>query len=254
MARAIPGLSSGYHGVRRTYLRARGQARLDYDKEPVVVRASSSEILYMRLQPVDKEPWTVDWLEQNLRSGDVFYDIGANIGVYSLIGAKIAPDSTIVAFEPAYATFHELCENVVLNDVAATVTPLPVVLGDAPRLGSLAYRDTTAGAADHTLDDSAGAYVQQVLVHPLDELVSRYGLPLPTLVKLDVDGAEVGVLRGAREVLRSPQLRSLVVETEHRNTDEVQRELADAGFRLEHRIDDRHGKPLPGIWYGVFGR
>lgn len=254
MARATPGLSATYHGVRRTYLRARGVARLDYRKERVVVRASSREILYMRLQPVDKEPWTVEWLERNLRNGDVLYDIGANIGVYSLIGAKIAPESTIVAFEPAYATFHELCENVLLNGAAASVIPLPLVLGDTTRLGALAYRDTTAGAADHSLDEGAGAYVQQVLVHPLDDLVERYGLPAPTLVKLDVDGAEVGVLRGAREVLRRPELRSLVVEIDVAQTDAVQKELADAGFRLESRVDDRRGEPLPGIWYGIFER
>lgn len=254
LARSVPGLSLSYHGVRKALQRARPTARLDYRPQRVVVRTSSREIVEMRLQPVDKEPWTVEWLERELRAGDVLYDIGANIGVYALIAAKIAPEAAIVAFEPAYATFAELCENVRLNGAMSAVTPLPVVLGETTRVGSLAYRDTAAGAADHTLDQGSGSYVQPVLVHALDDLVARYGLAAPTLVKLDVDGAEAEVLRGARDVLRSPQLRSLVVEVENANTDDVQRELAEAGFRLERRIDDRYGKLLPGIWYGVFGR
>lgn len=254
LARSVPGLSPSYHGVRKALQRARRTARLDYRPTRVVVRTSSREIVEMRLQPVDKEPWTVEWLERELRAGDVLYDIGANIGVYSLIAAKIARDATIVAFEPAYATFAELCENLILNDAMSSVVPLPVVLGDDTRVGRLAYRDTTAGAADHALDEESGTYVQQVLVHALDDLVARFGLDPPTLVKLDVDGAEAEVLRGARAVLRSPQLRSLVVEVENANTEDVQRELADAGFRLERRVDDRYGKPLPGIWYGVFAR
>lgn len=255
LARSVPGLSPAYHGARKALQRARGTAALDFRAERIVVRTSSREIVEMRLQPVDKEPWTVAWLERELRAGDVFYDIGANIGVYTLIAAKIARgSSTIVAFEPAYANYNELCENVILNGVAGSVIPLPVALGDESRVGNLAYRDTAAGAADHSLDAESPGHVQRMLVHSLDDLVERYGLEPPTLIKLDVDGGEAGVLRGAHSVLRSPQLRSLVVEVESRGSEDVQRELESAGFTLETRIDERHGQPLPGIWYGVFRR
>jgi hypothetical protein len=92
------------------------------------------------------------------------------------------------------------------------------------------------------------------LVYSLDSLIGMFSLPTPTLIKLDVDGSEAAVLAGARETLRRPELRSLVVEVETATTDVVVSELASAGFVLSCRIDDRFGEPLPGIWYGIFER
>jgi FkbM family methyltransferase len=257
VGRWIPGASPVYHAVVRGYLRRRGVARLDYAPADIRVGATSDEILHLRLRPVAKEPWTVDWLERHMRrSDDVLYDVGANIGVYTLIACKAAPaGASVVAVEPAYATFASLCDNLVLNRCADRVTPLPVVLGDATRLGSLSYRDTAAGAAIHELDGGGGgAFRQTVLVYALDDLIDRFGLPVPTLVKLDVDGAEGAVLAGARATLRRPELRSVLVEVETAQTDTVLRELGDAGFELERRVDDRYGEPLPDIWYGIFAR
>src|ERR671932_123659 len=56
-----------------------------------------------RLRPVAKEPWTVRWLERSLRDGDVLYDVGANVGAYSLIAAALG--AQVVAIEPAYANY-----------------------------------------------------------------------------------------------------------------------------------------------------
>lgn len=253
-ARAVPGLSPAYHGVRRRLIRARGTARLDYPGARVRIKTDTAEIVKMRITPVAKEPWTVDWIERNLRAGDVLYDIGANVGVYALIAAAFEPEAHVLAFEPGYATFASLCENVQLNGQDARVTPLPVALGERTRLGSLALRDTVAGAAIHALDGLGGVYDQPVLVASLDDLVEQFSLPAPTLVKLDVDGGEGAVLAGARGLLRRRELRSVIVEVETDQTDAVLRELDDAGFELTSRIDEREGQPLPGVWYGTFAR
>ena len=254
VARNTPGLSPLYHAINKRLILARGTARLDYAGAPLRVRADTWEIVNMRLQPVDKEPWTVAWIERNARSDAVLYDIGANIGVYSLIAAKVAPGIKVIAFEPAYATYASLCENLQLNGVADSVVPLPLVLGEASRLGSFSYRDTTAGAAMHDVDTGGGVYEQPVVIFTLDELIERVGLEPPTLMKLDVDGSEASVLAGARETLRRPQLRSLIVEIEDAQTDAVLAELEAAGFKLVDRVDERAGEPLPGVWYGTFER
>jgi len=253
--RIVPGLSSVYHFVLKKALIARGVATLDYPGAKLYVKATSEEIVHLRLRPVAKEPWTVEWIERSLRAGDAFYDIGANVGDYALIAAAIGgPESRIVAIEPAYANYASLCDNVQLNGFADRIVPLPVVLGEAARLGALSYRDTTAGAAIHTLDGDGGAYDQPVLVFSLDDLVDRFELPRPALIKLDVDGAEGAVLAGATSVLRDPALRSLLVEVEEAATAEVLERTAAAGLQLTQRIDERYGEQLPGVWYGIFER
>jgi hypothetical protein len=93
-----------------------------------------------------------------------------------------------------------------------------------------------------------------VLAYALDDLIETFGLPAPTLVKIDVDGAEADVLAGAARTLARPELRSLVLEVDDATTDAVQSILTAHGFELTARFDEREGKPLPGIWYGVFDR
>lgn len=253
--RAIPGLAPLYHPLAQRLILWRGVAALDYTREKVIVRADSRATVPMRLYPAAKEPWTVRWLEENVRPDDVLWDVGANIGAYALIGAKLGRGTTVVAIEPGYATFAALCDNVVLNRLGDAIVPLPVVLGDTTGRGTLGYHDTAAGAALHALDSArASVYRQPVLIHTLDDLVARFDLPPPTLLKLDVDGAEGSVLAGAPETLRRPELRSAIVEVEAAQTEAVTSRLAAAGLELVERHDDRDGRPLPGIWYGIFSR
>lgn len=200
-----------------------------------------------------KEPFTVSWLERELQIGDVFYDIGANVGAYALIAARVGgPAVRAVAFEPGSETFGVLCENIVLNDAAKQIVPLPVVLGAETTLGSFRYSDLRPGAAMH---DSTGTvtndfvYSQPVLQFRLDDLVRQFALPLPTLVKLDVDGAEVEVLEGARETLRAAPTRSLMVELGSDSSD-VTELLARLGFRHTETFTRPKGKAS----YGLFER
>jgi FkbM family methyltransferase len=227
--------------------------RIDYERAEIVVSVTSRAEILSRLRPCAKEPWTVRWLEENLRADDVLYDIGANVGSYSLVAAAVRPDVCVFAFEPGYANYAALCDNVFLNGREGAVTPLPVLLGERTALEALHYSDLAAGAAGHEVGGPS-PHAQRVLAFRLDDLVERFGLPQPTLVKLDVDGAEAGVLAGAEQTFARPELRSVLVEIERARSDEVLLYLERAGLALRSRIDERDGEPLRYVWYGVFGR
>lgn len=224
--------------------------RLDYPGADLRVGVTSRTEFLSRLRPCDKEPWTVAWLEQTLRSGDVLWDVGANVGAYSLIAASLGREVGVVAVEPAFATYTALCDNVLLNDLERCVVPLPVLLGERSGLTTLGTRNTEPGAAEHEVGDGG----LPVLMYRLDDLVAQFALPTPTAMKIDVDGAEAAVLAGAPETLARQELRSVLVEVERAGDDAVVEVLERAGLRLAERIDERQGKPFARIWYGVFER
>jgi FkbM family methyltransferase len=203
-----------------------------------------------------KEPFTVDWIERYLKPGDAFYDIGANIGAYSLIAAKATPASVpIVAIEPSFTNFALLCANIAVNEVGDRILPLPISLGEETRVGVFRYRTLEPGAARHdspaipapTFDTSA--YDQPMLTYRLDDVVAQFGLPPPTHIKLDVDGAEAAVLAGSPAML-AESTRTLMVEVAPDDL-ELTRILRDLGFSLSERYDRaREGR----CWYGLFER
>jgi FkbM family methyltransferase len=214
--------------------------RLDYRPKRVEMVLNSPWQVY-RLTSCAKEPETIRWLETHLRPGDCFYDIGANVGAYSLVASAITNgDIKVFAFEPGFGTFAELCLNVRQNRAAESIVPLPVALGWSNGLFEFKYSDVTPGAARHNWGGTEARepdFVLRTAVFRLDDLIDLLSLPLPTLLKLDVDGPELDVLRGATRLLGSQGLRTVLVELDDASetTPEVGRLLEGLGFRLETR-------------------
>jgi FkbM family methyltransferase len=209
--------------------------QVDFSTQPIHLDVTSLGELG-RLRPCAKEPETVGWLLSHRGRGAVLYDIGANVGAYSLIAAKSDPATRVVAFEPGYSTYPRLVENVTLNGLDDRVQALQVALGDRTGLSTFEYATTDPGAADHPgiVPGPSGrvATRHSVLCYRLDDLISSFDLPEPTLFKLDVDGAEVAVLRGAPATLAAPALVSVLVEVREGSQEarEVAEILGAAGF------------------------
>lgn len=240
-----------------------GVVQLDYAAHPIQLLVTSEMGREWRAHACAKEPWTVEWIEASLADGGVLYDIGANVGAFSLIASKVAGDrGAVVAFEPGYASYAQLCDNIVLNHCEAAVIPVPIALGSRSGLGRFGYKSLHAGQSRHHFtdaqwrpEDAAGAkiYEQPVLSMTLDEAMKQFGFPAPNHIKLDVDGAEVAVLRGALATLASPDLRSILIEVDDSQTDAVTALLAEQGFTLARRHKNVHEQATQ-VWYGVFTR
>lgn len=237
-------------------------ARVGYDGQDLYIYVSSETERRWRLNPGKKEPWTVTWLEHNVRPGDVVYDVGANVGVFSLIAAaRLCGNGVVVSFEPGYANFSRLCENIHLNRFSATVIPVPLPLSECAGMQRFGYRSVEPGQSRHRFsaepwrlgDTSRGGTKpwQPMLALSLDEAHRVFGLPAPNLIKLDVDGAEGLVLRGGHKVLQDERLRSVLVEVDPECEEAVLGSLTRAGFRLGERFER---KKRARVWYGIFSR
>ena len=238
---------------------------LDYTRHPVRLLATSSMERKWRAQSCKKEPWTVAWIEESMSAGGVLYDVGANVGAFSLIAAKVcARRGTVVAFEPGFASYAHLCANIVLNRCESIIVPLPVALGSTNGLGSFAYLTLDPGQSRHQFRqqawvaeeaDTKKRYLQPVLSMTLDSMIQTFGLPQPHHLKLDVDGGEIDVLEGARETLGGPTLRSILIEIDETQTEPAVALLNQCGFTLDRTHKKKHRKDTASqVWYGVFRR
>lgn len=163
-----------------------------------------------------EEPETVRWLD-TIGPDDVFWDVGANVGLYAVYAA-VRCGCRVVAFEPEAANHALLIENVHMNRVGHLVDVSSVALGDRSGFGVLDVHDLTRGGAYNRFREPgasiAGALRQVVYGARADDLVGLHGFPRPTHLKIDVDGNEPEIVSGARQLLADGRLRSLLVEVD----------------------------------------
>ena len=234
--------------------------RLDFPDCDIWIRASSPAEKNWRARSCAKEPWTVEWLRGAIRPGEVLYDVGANVGTFALVAAKHA-QARVLAFEPGYANFARLCDNIQLNGCQHAIVPVPLPLVERSGLVGFTYRGTEPGQSRHKLKSepwrfrgpAAGStrYEQPLLAMTLDAMIAAFDLPHPHHLKIDVDGAEARVLAGALDTLRSETLRTVLIEVDRVQWNGVSSLLERAGLSLDKRIERRKADAPE---YGVFVR
>lgn len=182
---------------------------LDYPAARIMMAISTTN-RFPRLAACVKEPETVAWLEKNIGPNDTLYDIGANVGAYSLIAAaRTHGTRSVYAFEPNHGNFSDLCKNIALNGFENAIVPFYIALTDSSHLAHEGY---TGIAADAGVSLAKGKRSLGVPSFALDALIPALSLKRPTLIKLDVDGAEMSVIQGAQKTFAHPKLRSVLVE------------------------------------------
>ncbi len=143
-----------------------------------------------------------------LRPGELFVDIGANIGSYSILAAAGA-GAKVHAIEPIPSTYSNLCDNVKLNRLEGQIKAH--CLGISNRVGKLRFT-TSQDSVNHVLEEGeSNAASEEIGVTTLDNLL-REELEA-TVIKIDVEGHELAVLEGADKTLGSSNLLAVVMET-----------------------------------------
>jgi FkbM family methyltransferase len=160
-----------------------------------------------------KEPSTVEWIN-SMQAGEILYDVGANIGSYSILaGVK---GITVYSFEPEAENYLLLVKNMMLNNLSPNA--YCIALSNEEKAGMLYASSHEAGAACHSFNEMVGhnlavrqtPFTQGCFGVPLDTLVDR-GLPVPQYIKIDVDGFEFKVVQGAKRTLQNG-VKSILIE------------------------------------------
>ena len=222
--------------------------------ENVVFIVSSEKEYFMRAKlSYTTERTTMNWIGSQIKQSDVVYDIGANVGAYSLlIGKKLVGGGSVFAFEPESSNYYSLNRNIVANDLAGTVTALCLGFDADLKVEKFFLSSTIPGSATHSVGKAESEsikfkpeHIQGVLTFSLDQFVEMDGVPFPNHIKIDVDGNEGLIIDHSSKTLSDPRLRSLVIEiSENISHGKVEKIIESHGFQVFEKEEwetDTHG-------------
>jgi FkbM family methyltransferase len=202
------------------------------------------------------EPEAFGFLERWIEPGMTFFDIGANIGVYALFASKrVGPRGKVVAFEPQAQTFSRFLENIRINEIT-NITPEPFAVGSIEGyvamvcdIDSSKSHTRMANLSDHIIYDNPKTYQCECI--SLDKYLCAHAIERLDYIKIDVEGFEFEVLRGAVQTLerfKPPIIQVELVDEFQRRNGSSPRMVCDFLWRFNYRpfqFDEQSSKIAP---------
>ena len=181
-------------------------------KKPFLNPSSGLELSRLK-RILTKEPETIDWIN-SFESDTVLFDIGANIGVYSLYSLIKHKSIKVIALEPEPGNFSSLIDNLQRIDPMRAIA-YQVGISSSTFLASLERQNPGGiGTNNNSINSNGGNNVLGCIAFSIDDLVYKFNLPFPNYIKIDVDGIETQILLGAQKVLPDKRLKSILVEAQ----------------------------------------
>jgi len=158
---------------------------------------ANKEHLHMWLYGTHDERYEISMVEKLVREGDICWDIGANIGFYTLFLSKLAgPSGRVFSIEPAERTFQHLVENISLNNVN-NVKTLKLGIGDSDKEAVLYCNNPEFGEGTASLKFQDGnSSEESVTIASIDNLITKEVMSKPDFIKIDVEGFQCEVFKG----------------------------------------------------------
>ncbi len=226
--------------------------------------ACSNNITFWRAHSFfTKEPDTLEWID-SFAEGDVLFDVGANVGLYSVYaGLK---GHRVFAFEPEASNFAILNKNIFLNQLQDRVTAFNFAISETTGFERLQVSEMRTGSALHSLNADSGfdghafspVHSQGVQSYSLDDLSTREEFGIPHHIKIDVDGLEPAIIAGSSTLLQNPQVKSILIElnTEVDTDLELKKTIEAHGFECtrQFRADIFIGSDYENVYNFTFHR
>jgi FkbM family methyltransferase len=198
-------------------LECRTTARLK-NGETLTFHTPNNLTRFRALTLLSKEPETLDWID-GFEKNSIFWDVGANVGIYSLYAAKVSA-CKVYAFEPSIENTYLLNRNIAENDLQGSIFAFPFPLSESSGPNVFQHSKIQLGGAinsfgvDYSYDGKPAKFIYkyQVFGFRADDLADMFGIPAPNYLKIDVDGIEHLIARGASRVLSNQALRSVLIE------------------------------------------
>lgn len=180
---------------------------VDFDSQKLTFRTGNGRLLWRAKSLLTEEPLMITWIK-SLQSNDVVLDVGANVGMYTVPIAKKV--KTVYACELDPLNVAILKENIFLNSVTDKVVILPFACGESAEIVDVKFRDLAYGDALQLIEGGdpqntrfgQQTHTAKVVQLSLDDIFLKLDLLRPNKIKIDVDGNELTVLRGMKDLIR----------------------------------------------------
>lgn len=211
-------------------------SRVNFDGHELIFMSGHGRLKWRAKSFFTEEPIMVDWLK-GFQKRDVFLDVGANVGTYTIAAAKMGAHVLAIELDPTNA--YCLNSNVCINKLYDKVNLIPLVASDSVSIQDVYYRDFSIGDALQSVGReqilptrSPAPYKIPQLSMPIDKIISDFGLPQPNKIKIDVDGNEEIVLNGAWLTVEKAD--EIYLEDNGLDTDaNILDRLFEMGFRIK---------------------
>lgn len=195
--------------------------------------------------PIKEETPVLSDLLDNTNPDDIVYDIGAHIGIYSCLIDDILKSGSVVSFEPHPNNARRLRENAANNN--AVIDVYEHALSDKRGSIDLSISDNSAGGIGHLSTRDEGDKSISVETFTGSIFLDEYDIPSPDILKIDVEGAEVDVVRGFEDALQECRLLYIEVHPDwmtnyNSSPQELEAILSSHGFSVEkiHEAENRY--------------
>ena len=195
-----------------------------------------------------KEPETLDWIKSFKKTHKIiFWDIGANIGLYSIYTAINFPKSRVIAFEPSTLNLNILSRNINLNNLEKQINIFQIGLTNINNKFFMMNETTleeggalSSFGKNYNFEGKRIDVINRYSIFgtTIDYLVLNKILVIPDYIKIDVDGTEDIILNGGIETLRKKKIKSILIEVNENFLSQkvnVERILKKSGFNLEKK-------------------
>lgn len=226
---------------------------------------ASSELLRWRAVSFsEKEPETLGWIDC-FAGDEIFWDIGANIGLYSVYAAKRHQNASVFSFEPSVFCLETLVRNVVLNSVEDRVCIVPIAITERSNFAELKLSTVQKGGAlsvfgaDYGFDGNefTSIFSYMTVGAAINDFLAVCPNAFPNHVKIDVDGIEHLILAGATDLLKDRRLISILIEVNDEFSDQAEgcsSLLQASGFSLVAKRSSDFVKNSGGDFTSLFNQ
>ena len=195
-----------------------------------------------------KEPETIEWIDNfKIDKKITFWDIGSNIGIYSIYAAATIDNIEVISFEPSTSNLRILSRNISINNLEKKIKIFQLPLGENKnKFLEFSERKFNEGESHNSLDkniDFEGKKLNpknsyQIFSTNIDQVINDRILNIPDYIKIDVDGIEHLILQGGISILKDPQILEIQIEINENYTNQLNKVIEimnECGFKFKDK-------------------